>query len=124
MSYLVENEFSNNSRGGEAEQTLRLIAQLPAPEGLEDPCAGRSAGGAAKSTRAGMAGSVFSGGRMGARGGGGGDCVCGGRGCWGIYSRVQPGVPVHGVAGRVWLRRVRLRVPKRSGGRRHWPGRW
>jgi len=36
MSYLVQNEFSNNSGAGEAEETLRLIARLPAPVGLED----------------------------------------------------------------------------------------
>ena len=99
MSYLVENEFSNNSRGGEAEQTLRLIAQLPAPEGLEDrvqaglraaprrarvlawPGAFSPAAGWVRAAAA--AAIVF--------------VVAGGG--WGIYSRVQPGVPVHGVAG-------------------------
>ena len=40
MNYSTENEFANvagkNAGMSEAEQTLRLIARLPAPEGLED----------------------------------------------------------------------------------------
>ena len=99
MSYLVQNEFSNNSGAGEAEETLRLIARLPAPEGLEDrvhaglrsaprsarvlawPAAFSPAGGWLRAAAA--AAIVF--------------VVAGGG--WGIYSHVQPGEPAHGIAG-------------------------
>jgi hypothetical protein len=36
MSDSMQNGFSNGAGYGEAERTLRLIASLPAPEGLED----------------------------------------------------------------------------------------
>jgi hypothetical protein len=38
MNHRTQNEFANGADAGtsEAEQTLRLIAHLPAPEGLED----------------------------------------------------------------------------------------
>jgi hypothetical protein len=103
MSYLVQDEFSKSLGGGEtagsAEATLRLIAHLPAPDGLEDrvqaglrtaprtarvlawPGAFSPAAGWLRAAAA--AAIVF--------------VVAGGG--WGIYSRVQPGLPVHGVAG-------------------------
>lgn len=99
MSYLIQNEFSNDSGAGEAERTLRLIASLSPPEGLEDrvqsglraaprrgrvlawPAAFSPAGGWLRAAAA--AAIVF--------------VVAGGG--WRIYSHVQPGVPEHGVAG-------------------------
>jgi len=99
MSYLVQNEFSNNSGAGEAEETLRLIARLPAPVGLEDrvhaglrsaprsarvlawPAAFSPAGGWLRAAAA--AAIVF--------------VVAGGG--WGIYAHVKPGEPAHGIAG-------------------------
>jgi hypothetical protein len=93
MNYPIKNGFSNDSGAGEglspAEATLRLVAQLPAPEGLEDRVhAGLRS--APRSSRvlawpvslraewmraAAAAAIVF--------------VVAGGG--WGIYSRVQPG---------------------------------
>jgi hypothetical protein len=99
MSYPDQNGFSNDSGVGEAEKTLRLIARLPAPQGLED----RVQAGLRTAPRrarvlawpgilpqasgwlhaAAAAAIVF--------------VVAGGG--WGIYSRVQPGQPAHGLAG-------------------------
>lgn len=93
MKYPSQNEFSNGDRAGasEAEKTLRLIARLPVPEGLEDrvqagvrsrrnragrvlewPAVLRPAGGWMRTAAA--AAIVF--------------VVAGGG--WGVYSRVQP----------------------------------
>jgi hypothetical protein len=101
MSYPVQNGFSNDSGGGAAlspaEATLRLIAHLPAPEGLEDrvhaglQAAPRSARVLAWPTplagewlRAAAAAAIVF-------------VVAGGG--WGIYAHVQPGHPVRGIAG-------------------------
>lgn len=102
MNYLDQNRYSNDSGDGSgvspAETTLRLIASLPAPEGLEDrvraglvaaPRLGRilawprtrtQASGWVRSAAA--AAIVF--------------VVAGGG--WGIYSRVQPGQPARVMA--------------------------
>jgi hypothetical protein len=98
MSYPNQNGFSKDSGAGEAEQTLRLIASLPAPEGLEDrvkaslrfaprharvlawPHPFSPAGGWLRAAAA--AAIVF--------------VVAGGG--WGIYSHVQPGQPTQGSA--------------------------
>lgn len=103
MSYLVQNELSNDSGASgamsPAEVTLRLIARLPAPDGLEDRvqaglrAAPRSArvlawrgafSPAGRWLRAAAAAAIVF-------------VVAGGG--WGIYSRVAPGAPAHGVAG-------------------------
>jgi hypothetical protein len=99
MSDSVQNGFSKESGISEAEETLRLIARLPSPEGLEDrvqtgllaaPRAGRLlawpvpltlAGGWMRSAAA--AAIVF--------------VVAGGG--WSIYSRVQPSQPQQGISG-------------------------
>jgi len=93
MSYPDQHGFSKDSGVGEAEQTLRLIAALPPPKGLEDrvkaglhaaprtarvltwPQPFSPAGGWLRGAAA--AAIVF--------------VVAGGG--WGIYSRVQPGQP-------------------------------
>ena len=98
MSYPNQDGFSKDSGAGEAEQTLHLIASLPAPKGLEDrvkarlrsaPRGGRvlawpgqfsPAGGWLRGAAA--AAIVF--------------VVAGGG--WGIYSRVQPVQPTAGAA--------------------------
>jgi hypothetical protein len=103
MSYPGLNGFSKDSGADEgpssAEATLRLIARLPAPQGLEErvkaglrnaprrghvlawPGAFSPAAGWQRAAAA--AAIVF---------------VVGGGG-WGIYSLVQPGQPAHGIAG-------------------------
>jgi hypothetical protein len=97
MSYPYPNGFSKDSGAGEADATLRLIASLPAPQGLEDrvhaslhaaprrarvlawplPLAGEWMRAAA------AAAIVF--------------VVAGGG--WGIYAHVQPGQAIRGIAG-------------------------
>jgi hypothetical protein len=103
MSYPGLNGSSKDSGAGEgpssAEATLRLIARLPAPEGIEErvkaglrnaPRRGRvlawpgSFSPAAGWQRAAAAAAIV--------------FVVGGGG-WGIYARVQPGQPAHGIAG-------------------------
>jgi hypothetical protein len=107
MSYTEQGRFSNQAGrefGSEAEVTLRLIASLPAPVGLEErvhaglrnapvtprvlawPAAfsvtgGLNAGGWLRGAAAAAIVVVVAG------------------GSWGIYARVQPGLPAHGVAG-------------------------
>jgi hypothetical protein len=103
MSYPGLNEFSKDSGAGEgpgsAEETLRLIARLPAPAGLEErvkaglrnaPRRGRVlAWPGAFSPAAGWSRAAAAAAIVFVVGGGG----------WGIYSRVQPGQPAHGIAG-------------------------
>lgn len=98
MSYLVQNEFSKNS-GGEAEETLRLIASLPAPEGLEDRVQSglRAVPRSARVLAWPGAFSPVSGWLRTAAAAAIVFVVAGGG--WGVYSRVQPSVPAHGVAG-------------------------
>jgi hypothetical protein len=99
MSYPTKNDFSRDSGVGDAEAMLRLIAKLPAPEGLEDRVhaglrsASRSARVLAWPARfpasgewvraAAAAAIVF--------------VVAGGG--YGIYSRVQTRQPAQGIAG-------------------------
>lgn len=99
MSYPVENGFSKDSGGGDAEATLRLIARLAAPDGLEDrvhakllaaPHRGRVLAWPGAFTpavgwlRAAAAAAIV--------------CVVAGGG-WGVYSRVQPGLSAQGTTG-------------------------
>jgi len=102
MSYPDPNRISNRNSLGDAEKTLRLIARLPAPQGLEDrvqaglrsaPRRGKllgwpvaQAGGsqAISWMRAAAAAAIVF-------------VVAGGG--WGIYSRVEPGQPTRGIAG-------------------------
>jgi len=91
MSYTDRSEISNRSGLGEAEQTLRLIASLPAPAGLED----RIRTGLRSAPRRGRVLawpapiSPFGGWLRAAAAAGIVFVVAGGG--WGIYSRVQPG---------------------------------
>jgi hypothetical protein len=95
MSYPVPNGFPKDSGSSEAEETLRLIASLPAPDGLEDrihaslrsaPRTARVLAWpspmAANWLRAAAAAAIVF-------------VVAGGG--WGIYSRVQPGPSAQGV---------------------------
>jgi hypothetical protein len=102
MNYPERNGKSNDSEfgaPGPAETTLRLIARLPAPEGLEDrvhagllaaPRGGRvlawpvSLNSASGWMRSAAAAAIA--------------CVVAGGG-WGIYSHVQPGQSPRGIAG-------------------------
>lgn len=98
MSHPDKNGFSNDS-GGDAEATLRLIARLPVPDGLEDrlnasllaaPPRGRVLAWPGAFTpaggwfRAAAAAAIV--------------CVVAGGG-WGVYSRVQPGQSAQPLAG-------------------------
>jgi hypothetical protein len=97
MNYPDPNGFSNDDGAGEVEAALRLIASLPAPEGLEDRVhaalrvAPRRArvfawpvAPAGEWLRAAAAAAIVF-------------VVAGGG--WGIYAHVQPGQVVRGVAG-------------------------
>jgi hypothetical protein len=97
MSYPDQKAFSKNSGASEAEATLRLIASLPAPEGLEDrvhvalnaaPRRSRvlawPVAPAGEWLRAAAAAAIVF-------------VVAGGG--WGIYAHVQPGHAVQGIAG-------------------------
>jgi hypothetical protein len=99
MSYPIQNGFSKNSGASEAEETLRLIAHLPAPEGLED----RVQAGLRSAPRRGWVLAwprplPLAGGWLRAAAAAAIVLVVAGGG-WGIYSRVQPGQPEPGVAG-------------------------
>jgi hypothetical protein len=96
MSYPDQNGFSNNEDDGEAEATLRLIASLPAPKGLEDrvhaalheaPHRARVLAWpvslSSEWLRAAAAAAIVF-------------VVAGGG--WGIYAHVQPGAAVQGIA--------------------------
>jgi hypothetical protein len=99
MSYPVQNGFSNDSGGGDAEATLRLIAKLAAPDGLEDRIH-------AKLIAAPQRGRVLAwpgafgpvGGWLRAAAAAAIACVVAGGG-WGIYSHVQPAMTAQGTAG-------------------------
>jgi hypothetical protein len=104
MSYTEQGKFPTRPGLTEAEATLRLIASLPAPDGLE----GRVHSGLRSAPRSprilawpGVSplagGSMASGWLRGAAAAAIVFVVAGGG--WGIYSRVQPGQPAHGVAG-------------------------
>jgi len=98
MSYPNQNGFSKDSGAGEAEQTLRLIASLPAPKGLEDRV---NAGLRAAPHRARVLAwpqpfSPASGWLRAAAAAAIVFVVAGGG--WGIYSRVQPSQPTAGAA--------------------------
>ncbi len=97
MSYPDQNVFSKDDGASEAEATLRLIASLPAPEGLEDrvhaslqaaPRRARVLSWPVTPTgewlRAAAAAAIVF-------------VVAGGG--WGIYAHVQPGQVVPGIAG-------------------------
>jgi len=104
MSYTEQSGYPNQPRVSEAEVTLRLIASLPAPNGLEGrvhaglraaPRRSRVLAWPGASSLAG--GSVSAGWLRGAAAAAIVMVVAGGG--WGIYARVQPGQPVHGIAG-------------------------
>jgi hypothetical protein len=93
------NRFSNDSGVGEAEKTLRLIARLPAPEGLEDRVhAGLHAAPRGSRILAWPVSPTLASGWMRSAAAAAIVFVVAGGG-WSIYSRVQPGQPVHGIAG-------------------------
>jgi hypothetical protein len=99
LSDSVQNGFSNDSGVSEAEETLRLIARLPAPEGLEDRVhAGLLAAPRAGRVIAWPASNTWAGGWMRSAAAAAIACVIAGGG-WGIYSRVQPGQSGQSVTG-------------------------
>lgn len=101
MNHTIGNGTSNEFGASEAEQTLRLIATLPAPAGLEDrvhasllavprhgrvlrwPSVSHSSSWLPWYRGAAAAAIVL--------------VVAGGS--WGVYSRVAPGSPVKGISG-------------------------
>jgi len=99
MNYPDRNDFSNDPGIGEAEKTLRLIASLPAPEGLEE----RVRAGLKAAPRGGRvlswpARHVWAGSWMRSAAAAAIACVVAGGG-WGVYSHVQPGQAPRGIAG-------------------------
>ena len=99
MSYLVQSGFSKNSGADEVEETLRLIAHLPAPEGLEDRVqAGLRVAPRSARILAWPGPLPVAGGWLRAAAAAAIVFVVAGGG-WGIYSRVQPGQPAPAVAG-------------------------
>ena len=107
MSYPTKNDFHPDSGVGDtpspAEVTLRLIASLPAPQGLEDRVQASLRAGLHSAPRSGRvlawpARFPLSGEWMRAAAAAAIVCVVAGGG-YGIYSRVQPAQPAQGVAG-------------------------
>lgn len=99
MNYPDQNRFSNDSGAGEAEVTLRLIASLPAPQGLEDRVKASLRSAPRKARILAWPGPLpLTGGWLRAAAAAAIVFVVAGGG-WGIYSRVQPGQPVRGIAG-------------------------
>ena len=103
MSYPTKNDFSPDSAVAEtpspAEVTLRLIASLPAPEGLEDRVhAGLRSAPRSARVLAWPARFPVSGEWVRAAAAAAIVCVVAGGG-YGIYSRVSPGQPAQGFAG-------------------------
>ena len=99
MSYTGKNAFSKNSGAEEVEETLRLIARLPAPKGLEDRVqAGLRTAPRSARILAWPGPLWLGGGWLRAAAAAAIVCVVAGGG-WGIYSRVQPGRSLPGVAG-------------------------
>jgi hypothetical protein len=95
MSYPVPNGFSKDSGSSEAEETLRLIAQLPAPDGLEDRIHA-SLRSAPRTARVLAWPSTLAANWLRAAAAAAIVFVVAGGG-WGIYSRVQPGPSAQGV---------------------------
>jgi hypothetical protein len=99
MSYPVQNGFSNDSGGGDAEATLRLIAKLAAPDGLEDRVHASLLAGPQRGRVLAWPGAFTpAGGWLRGVAAAAIVCVVAGGG-WGVYSRVQPGQPAQGIAG-------------------------
>jgi hypothetical protein len=97
MNYPDRNGTSNQNGPGEAENTLRLIARLPAPAGLEDRVhAGLRSGPRHRKVLAWPVAEASS--WMRAAAAAAIVFVVAGGG-WGIYSRVEPGQPARGIAG-------------------------
>jgi hypothetical protein len=93
--------MSAGSAIGPAEETLRLIARLPAPEGIEERVKAGLRAAPQFALPAGRAlawPSPMAGGWIRAAAAAAIVCVVTGGG-WGIYSRVQPGQPAQGIAG-------------------------
>jgi hypothetical protein len=98
MSYPVQNGFSNDS-GGDAEATLRLIARLAAPDGLEDRVHAKLIAAPRRGRVLAWPGAFTpTGGWLRAAAAAAIVCVVAGGG-WGVYSRVQPGQSAQPVAG-------------------------
>jgi hypothetical protein len=95
MSYPVSNGFSKDSGTSEAEETLRLIASLPAPDGLEDRIHA-SLRSAPRTVRVLAWPSTLAENWLRAAAAAAIVFVVAGGG-WGIYSRVQPGSSSQGV---------------------------
>ncbi len=103
MSYSDQQGFSNDSGVGEtpspAEETLRLIARLPAPEGLEDRVQAGLRTAPRRARILSWPGTVpLTAGWLRAAAAAAIVFVVAGGG-WGIYSRVEPGQAGRGVAG-------------------------
>jgi hypothetical protein len=99
MSYPVQNGFSSDSGGGDAEATLRLIAKLPAPDGLEERVHAKLIAAPQRGRVLSWPGvSIPAGGWLRAAAAAAIVCVVAGGG-WGVYSRVQPGLSAQGTAG-------------------------
>jgi hypothetical protein len=99
MNQQNTNMSSNNSGISEAEQTLRVIASLPAPAGLEDrvhACL-LAAPRQARILRWPGTAHTVSGWRRGAAAAA--IVLVVGGGSWGVYSRVAPGQPAKGISG-------------------------
>jgi hypothetical protein len=96
MSYPDLNGYSKDSGAGEAETTLRLIASLPAPQGLEDRVHARIRT-APRSARVLAWPTPAAGEWMRVAAAAAIVCVVAGGG-WGIYSHVQPGQAIPGYA--------------------------
>jgi hypothetical protein len=98
MSDPVQNGFSNES-GGDAEATLRLIAKLAAPDGLEDRVHAKLIAAPRHGRVLAWPGAVVpTGGWLRAVAAAAIVCVIAGGG-WGVYSRVQPGQSTQPVTG-------------------------
>jgi hypothetical protein len=103
MNYRDQNSSSNDFGAGEApspaEATLRLIARLPAPQGLEERVkAGLRSAPRSARILAWPGPLPLTGGWLRAAAAAAIVFVVAGGG-WGIYSRVQPGQPARGIAG-------------------------
>lgn len=99
MSFSTQNGCSNESGASEAEQTLRLIASLPAPEGLADRVQAslHAAPRSARILRWPAASTPSAGWLRGAAAAAIVMVVAGSS--WGVYSHVAPPPRVKGVSG-------------------------
>src|SRR5580704_6423005 len=100
MSYRDQNGFSSDSGGGDAEATLRLIARLEAPDGLEDRVHAKLLAAPRRGRVLAWPGSfVPAVGWLRAAAAAAIVCVVAGGG-WGVYSHVQHGMIAQVTVGR------------------------